>query len=193
MRAAVWMALLAGVCAAQERPVAGYFCDGAGALRVLEGVEGAWVARIAVAEGVLSAGYDGRALWYKTERALHVRNGDGPWLSLEAPGGKAEARRSRDGQIERFVFPEAKLAAGWHGEKLGDLVEWDGDEEAAEEWLDAEWRLARKESGLYAWRAGLEPVLVPMAEAVTFQLFVRNGTQETAVGSSFVMPPAAPG
>lgn len=185
-------ALLA--CQAQELPLAGVFRDDCGALRALQGIEGAWVSPVLIPEGVDSAGYNGRWLWYKAGRDLHVRNPQGHWAAVPAPGGTAAGQFSSGGDLAGFVFPEVALAARWDIETmiLGGLSAWNGELPRTES-LGENLLLLRREGGLWAWRPGSDPVLIPLAEAVSFQLFHRDGQNETVVGAAFSLPPAAPG
>lgn len=189
---------LCGTTSAQQRPVAGYFCDGRGALRALVGVPGAWEAPILVPEGVVSAGYDGRLLWYKTEDSLHVRHPGGEWLVWPAPGGPAAARFSHETGRWLFHFPLTDQLAGLDpGSHELVFLDREGDPSAAA----AEWPEVIGE-GLVAERSGDavlvrdpdgQTFLIPLSEAPGFQLFLVENGVEKPVGSSFVMPPAAPG
>lgn len=184
------------LCHAQEMPVAGMFRDDQGALRVLQGIEGAWVAPILIPQGVDSAGSNGQWMWYKTGTELHLRNLQGGWAVVSAPEGAAEARFNPGGLLEGFVFPEAGLAACWLIEgKLGELRAWAKDPDAPlpPQPIGENLYLLRQGGSLLAWRAGSDPILIPLADAVSFQLFLRDGQNEVAVGSSFAMPSAAAG
>lgn len=181
----------------QQQPVAGYFCDGQGALRALVGVPGNWQAPIVVPEGVLSAGYNGRLLWYKTEHSLWIRSDPDEWLSFEAPSGPAKARFDSDGQVWLFWFPASGGVAVFDP-AAGELRrEVPLSTRAAEpdwpEQIGPELSMERRDSTLLAKDSGGRSSLLPLAETPVFQLFlVENGT-EKPVGTSFVMPPAAPG
>lgn len=198
MKRLMMLAAWAGVlCLGQEAPVAGVFRDGAGALRVLKGVDGAWVAPVAVPEGVVSAGSNGRWLWYKTQNELRVRGPRDGWAAVAAPAGAAAAVFARDGRLTGFVFPEAGLAAEWREEAmaLDEARTWSSDagDPMPEEQVGEDLYLVRRDGAILVRRAGLEPVLIPLAETVTFQLFQRNGETETAVGAALTLPAAAPG
>lgn len=186
----------ATLCPAQEIPVAGLFRDDQGALRVLQGVEGAWTARLVIAQGVDSAGSNGQWMWYKTGAELHVGNRQDGWTVVSAPQGAAAARFNSDGRLEGFVFPEAGLAATWLADgTLGELRPWaeDAGEPLPPQPIGERLFLLRRDGALLAWRAGSGPVLIPLAETPSFQLFLRDGQNETAAGSAVTMPPAAAG
>lgn len=184
------------LCHAQETPVAGVFRDDQGALRVLQGIEGAWTAPVVIPQRVDSAGSNGQWMWYKTGTELHVRNRHGGWTVESAPEGSAAARFNSGGLLEGFIFPEAGLAAPWVTDgKLGELRAWTEDPDAPipPQPIGENLFLLRRSGSLLAWRAGSDPILIPLAEAVSFQLFLRDGQNEVAVGSSFAMPSAAAG
>lgn len=174
---------------AQTTPVAGIFHDGKGALRTLQGTEGAWTAPILVSQGVLSAGYSGKTLWYKTETELHVI--DGEEVVFPVPSGKAVARFNETGDLVEVFFAGGEHAL-WRGRSLEFL---DPIEEfpSFPEDLGPGRLLLRRENGLYAWTPGSAPVLIPLAETPSFQLFLRTDDAEVPVGSSFKMPASAVG
>jgi hypothetical protein len=189
--------LCAFAASAQERPVTGYFCDGRGALRALVGLPGAWEAPIVVSEGVMSAGYDGRLLWYKTRDRLHVSLGRGDWLDLEAPDGPASAISDRGSGTWLFRFHATEEVAELDPAG-GRLIFRENIRELLSE---TEWPEVIGE-GYVAERNGEDLIVrdadgrtfsVPLAETPDFQLFLVEGGTEKAVGNSFVMPPAAPG
>ncbi len=191
------LAAAALLCGAQELPVTGIFRDPHGALRVLQGIEGAWVAPVVIPQGVDSAGYNGRWMWYKAGADLFVRDPQGRWAVVPAPVGSAAALYSSGGRLEGFVFADAGQTAAWMAGtmSLGTPEPW--REEAATtlplESLGEDLYLLRRDNALLAWRPGADPVLIPLAEAVSFQLYHRDGQSELAVGSAFSLPPAAPG
>ncbi|MGC8760085.1 MAG: hypothetical protein ACP5VC_08995 [Bryobacteraceae bacterium] len=189
--------LTASVATAQERPVAGYFCDGKGALRALVGWPGHWESPVVVPEGVRSAGYDGRLLWYKTENRLWIRtSGSGNWLEFAVPEGSAAARFERDRGVVLFFFGSTNEVAEF------DLSEWRlrflESEEAANEpdWpevIGAGYVLERSGEGILVRDSEGVTSAVPLADTPVFQLFLVDAGVEKPVGSSFTMPPAAPG
>ncbi|GEM_PF-858076 len=181
---------------AQERPVRAVFRDSQGALRLLHGVEGAWTAPILVPEGVLSAGFNGKTLWYKGAAALHVRTSDGRWISVPAPEGRAIGTYDEAGNLSEFYFPESAQSALWLSDRLGPLESKAGEPPPSDalEPIGDNFFAIRKDSSILAWRPGAEPVLIPLAEVPLFKLFLRGtGNTETGVDASFTMPPAAPG
>jgi hypothetical protein len=189
------MALLfATAVAAQERPVVGFFADGKGALRALVGAPGAWEAPTVIPEGVLSAGFEGRLLWYKTAETLFVCSRDTGCRSFAAPEGPARSwLSSRDGSVW-FFFPRSAQSATLddRGEKLQYTEEQPPEESVAEQ-IGPGVRAVRRDGELLAlWEDGTSAV-VPLAEVPSFQLLFRDGTNEAPVGDSFAMPPAAPG
>lgn len=175
--------------AAQTTPTDGIFHDGHGALRRLQGTEGAWVAPILVPSGVLSAGYNGQTLWYKTETELHVIGG--AEVVVPAPPGPAAAKFNESGDLDEIYFAGGQHAL-WRG---GGLQFLDPVEEVPhfEEDLGPGRVLLRRGGALYAWTPGSAPVPFPLAETPSFQLVNRDGETNVPVGSSFAMPPAAVG
>ncbi|MBN9658303.1 MAG: hypothetical protein J0H49_08995 [Acidobacteria bacterium] len=174
---------------AQTTPVAGIFHDGKGALRTLQGTEGAWTAPILVPHGVLSAGYSGKTLWYKTETELHVF--DGEETSVPAPSGQATARFNETGDLVEVFFASGEHAL-WRGHAL-EFLDPIAESPTFPEALGPGKFLLRRESGLYAWTPGSAPVLIPLAETPSFQLFLRTDEAEVAVGTSFRLPEAGVG
>lgn len=178
---------------AQNRPIRGYFADGRGALRALAGAPGAWEAPVIIPEDVLSAGYDGRLLWYKTAKHLFLCSDEEGCQSFEAPEGPAHKLESgNDGRLS-FYFPLADQLA------------------AIDKGRDPEFTIVEKEldphpeqigPGLHAVREGDQilartddgsATVVPLAEVPSFRLLFRDGNNETPVGDTFTMPPAVPG
>lgn len=174
---------------AQTTPVAGIFHDGKGALRSLQGTEGAWTAPILVPHGVLSAGYSGKTLWYKTETEFHVL--DSEETTVPAPSGPATAKFNESGDLVEVFFAGGEHAL-WRGrwlEFLNPIEEFPSFPED----LGPGRLLLRRETGLYAWTPGSAPVLIPLAETPSFQLFLRTDDAEVPVGTAFRMPAAAVG
>ncbi len=174
---------------AQTTPVAGIFHDGKGTLRTLQGTEGAWTSRILVPYGVLSAGYSGKTLWYKTDAELHVL--DGEETVVPAPPGPAAAKFSETGDLVEIYFAAGEHAA-WRGHAL-EFLDPVTEVPSFPEDLGPGRLLVRNAGGLYAWTPGAVPVLIPLAETPSFQLFHRTGEAEVLVGASFQMPAAAVG
>ncbi len=188
------LAFVTVLCCAQEVPVGGYFRDAQGALRALQGVEGAWTAPIVVPEGVLSAGYSGKTLWYKTADSLHVRVDGGDWAAVTAPRGSAQAVFDPAGGLAEVHFPEAGVSARWDptAQELSVLQVREVD--PAPEQIAADLFLRRDGDSLLAWRPGGEAFALPMADPPLFQLFFRNSDgAETLVTDTFTLPPTAPG
>jgi hypothetical protein len=182
------------LCSAQEVPIGGYFRDAHGALRALQGVEGAWTAPILVPEGVLSAGYSGKTLWYKTADTLHVRVDGADWVAVPAPEGSAQAAFDTAGALAEVHFPEAGVSARWDSmmQALGPLQV--RTMEPAPEQIAAGLFLRRDGDSLAAWRAGGDAFALPLADPPLFQLFFRNPDgSESIVTDSFTLPPTAPG
>lgn len=178
----------------QQHPVRGYFADGHGALRALTGTPGAWQAPVLVPDGVLSAGYDGEILWYKTPRQLHLWRPGGLWVSLQAPEGPAYARRTGpDGRVQ-FLFPASgEIGTLDSATELLHIQKIDLGETQWPEWIGPGLKVLRRGGQVLAIDADGAASLVPLAELPPFQLFHRDGTTEVPVSGSFVMPPAAPG
>lgn len=187
--------VLAGLAVhGQERPVRGYFADGRGALRALTGAPGAWEAPAIVHEGVLSAGYDGEILWYKTHDSLHVWRSGGSWATYAAPEGPARARRSDVGESIDFLFPATGEAGRLDLQSFILQIEKKGEDGADwTEWIGPDLKAIRTAEGLAALGSDGTATLVPLAELPPFQLLHRDGTSEVPVSGTFVMPPAAPG
>lgn len=186
---------LAGLTAGgQDRPVHGYFADGKGALRALTGTPGAWEAPILIPEGVLSAGYDGELLWYKTQDRIHVWRSGGSWASIPAPEGPARAKRDAEGDGIEFLFLDSGETGRLDlaneilhiGHFLAEDTEWP-------EWIGPGLKGVREQGELLAVDADGRATLVPLAELPPFQLLHRDGSAEVPVSGTFVMPPAAPG
>ncbi|WP_321475799.1 hypothetical protein [uncultured Paludibaculum sp.] len=174
---------------AQTTPVAGIFHDGRGALRSLQGTEGAWVAPILVPSGVVSAGYSGKTLWYKTESELHVISGEE--IVVPAPAGPVVAKFNETGDLSEIYFASGERAR-WLGRGL-EFVESVDEVPSLPEDLGPGRLLIRRDGVLYAWSPGSAPVLVPLAEIPSFQLFSRADEAELPVGSAFLMPPSPVG
>lgn len=170
-------------------PVAGIFHDGQGALRILQGTEGAWVAPILVPSGVLSSGFSGRTLWYKTETELHVLRGEE--TVTPAPPGPAAATFNDSGDLDEIYFSNGAHAR-WRNGSLESLYPVEELPSFLED-LGPGRLLLRRGEALFAWTPGSAPVLIPQAETPSFQLFSRDGETEIQVGSSFRMPGAAVG
>lgn len=182
------------LCSAQEVPVTGYFRDAQGALRALQGVEGAWTAPILVPDGVLSAGYSGSTLWYKTADFLYVRVDGADWTTAPAPAGPAQATFDAAGALAEVHFAEAGVSARWdtQAQQLGALQV--QTVEPAPEQIAAGLFLNRDGAALHAWRTGAEAFVLPLAAPSLFQLFFRDpDAGETPVVDSFTLPPTAPG
>jgi len=193
-----WLALLSmQPSLSQERPVHGYFHDGRGALRALVGVAGAFESPVVVPEGVLSAGYDGQLLWYKTRDRLHLRWVGGRKAELPAPPGEAAGRLdpSTGTWLFRFIttnevfrLDPGRVELGL--EPAGEFLDSEGPWiEQAGEGLTVE----RLEDGIAIRTTDGRFAVVPLAEVPTFQLLTVENGKETPVGTTFVMPPAAPG
>lgn len=188
------LALATVVCSAQETPVSGYFRDAQGALRALQGVDGAWTAPVVIPEGVLSAGYSGRTLWYKSADALQVRTDGAGWVAVSAPLGPAQAAFDGNGALAEVYFPDAGVSARWDSE-AGELSQYQFQTvDPAPEQIAAGLFLRRDEDRLLGWRAGGETFVLPLADPPLFQLYLRNsdGT-ETLVAGSVTFPVTAPG
>lgn len=194
LREVALLVLVAGVCWGQEMPVGGYFRDAAGALRELRGVEGAWTAAVVVPEGVLSAGYSGRTLWYKTAERLYVRERGGEWAEAPVPPGPAQGSFDASGGLAEVHFPGAGLSARWESAQA-ELGSWRAASEApAAEQIAPGLFLMSDGPLLLAWRAGLEPVILPLADPSPLRLFLREpGGGEVPVTDPFTFAPAAPG
>jgi hypothetical protein len=195
MRISLIFLICGALAQAQELPVTGAFRDNDGALRLLEGVPGAWTARAVVREGVLSAGSNGRWLWYKTATELHVGTRAGDWWHVEAPAGPARGEFSATGEPRLFHFPEAGQQAAWQADSgtLGQLEPaWIEVEEPLEQ-LGELWWVARRDGLLFARAENGTEVMLPLAEAATFQLYARSGTTETLVNGGITLPAAAAG
>lgn len=194
MKSICLLVFAATLCSAQEVPVSGYFRDAHGALRALQGVEGAWTAPILVPDGVLSAGYSGKTLWYKTVDSLHVRVDGADWVAVPAPDGPAQATFAADGGLAEVQFPEAGVSAGWDqdAQALGSLQAW--EVEPAPEQIAAGLFLRRDGAALSAWRDGAEAFVLPLADPPLFQLFLRDARGgETPVTDNLEFPATAPG
>lgn len=185
--------LLSHTAAAQNRPVRGYFADGRGALRVLVGAPGAWEAPIVIPEGILSAGFDGRLLWYKTATQLVLCSTQDGCRFLTAPEGPAFLRSGRDGELSWF-FPAIRQVGSIDQEsQLLQYSDIDGEPEPEPERIGPGLRAAHDNATLLALGDDGSSSLVPLAEVPSFQLLYRDGTKEVPVGESFRLPPAAPG
>lgn len=179
---------------AQERPVKGYFADGRGALRVLLGTQGAWEAPMVIPEGVLSAGFDGKWLWYKTQDRLYLKESQGMERSFPAPEGPATARRNRETGRMQFAYSATGEVVEFDGEsQLLHIAEIAAGEENWAEWIGPGLRLLRTSEGVFSVDEGGRTTLLPLAELPPFQLLHRDGTAEVPVSGTFLMPPAAPG
>ncbi len=186
---------MAGLAAdGQERPVRGYFADGKGALRALVGTPGAWEAPVVVPEGVLSAGYDGEVLWYKTHDRVHFWPSGGSWASCPAPEGPALAKRGEDGESIEFLFEATGEVGRLDAPNHFLQIEKRGETEAGwQEWIGPGLSLIRTEGELTAVDSDGISTQIPLAELPPFQLLHRDGSSEVLVSGTFVMPPAAPG
>lgn len=189
--------LAVGSMNAQERPVAGYFWDGRGALRALVGWPGHWESPVVVPEGVLSAGYDGQLLWWKTADRLWIRMPrSGEWLEFAVPEGPAAARFEREQGIVRFFFSSTNEVSEFDlSERQFRFLE---PEESANEpdWpevIGAGYVLERSGDSILVRDSEGVTSAVPLADTPVFQLFLVEAGVEKPVGSSFTMPPAAPG
>ncbi|MGJ5815180.1 hypothetical protein [Paludibaculum fermentans] len=174
---------------AQSTPVVGIFHDGKGALRTLRGTEGAWTAPILVPAGVLSAGYSGTTLWYKTETELHVI--DGNETVVPTPPGPMAAKFNEAGDLEEIFFAGGEHAL-WRRNAL-EFLDPVAEVPCFPEDLGPGRLLVRAEGALYAWLPGSAPVVIPLAETPSFQLFNRADEAELPVGASFLMPGSAVG
>ena len=194
MKRIALLAFLALLGRAQELPVSGYFRDTQGALRALQGVQGAWIAPILVPDGVLSAGYSGKTLWYKTDDVLHVRTDGADWVRVTAPAGPAQARFDDSGALAEVHFLEAGVSARWDSQ-TGELGVLQFQEIAPmPEQISADLFLRRDRESLFATRAGETPFALPLADPPLFQLFRRDaGGAETPVADSITMPATPPG
>lgn len=192
----VWL-LLAGAVWSQERPVTGYFCDGQGALRALVGVPGAWEAPILIPEGVLSGGFDGRLLWYKTADRLWIRTESGRWLDFAVPDGPASLRYAEEQDRWLFHFSSTNEVAVFYPnrEELAFQPREvpDASTTVWPERVSADYTLVRRSGAILLADSGGTAYALPLAESPGFQLFLVENGAEKPVGSSFVMPPAAPG
>lgn len=188
------LAWVGTVSSGQQHPVRGYFADGKGALRALTGAPGAWQAPVMVPDGVLSAGYDGEVLWYKTRGQLHLWRAGGSWAVYPAPEGPARARRAESGEGIEFLFPDTgeigvpDSAAGLLQIKTNATEEFEWPES-----IGPGLKAVRQEGEVLAVDADGTASLVPLAELPPFQLLHRDGTTEVPISGSFVMPSAAPG
>lgn len=187
---------IVSLMAAQQKPVEAIFTDLEGNLRLLCGVEGAWETPLLVPGGVLSSGYNGRSLWFKTRDHLHIRSTAGEWSVLDAPPGAAAARFASSGDPALFYFPGAAAWAQWSPETR-TLQFLDSPPELDPAWpeiIGPDLVVHRRPGTIVAVRSSsATALLLPLAELPSFQLFFRDGTAEVAVGASFTMPPAAPG
>lgn len=189
--------LAVGSMNAQERPVAGYFWDGRGALRALVGWPGHWESPVVVPEGVLSAGYDGQLLWWKSADRLWIRMPrSGEWLAFAAPEGPAAARFEREPGIFRFFFSSTKEVSEFDLSER-QLRPMEPKESANEpDWpevIGAGYVLERSGDSILVRDSEGVTSAVPLADTPVFQLFLVEAGAEKPVGSSFTMPPAAPG
>jgi len=186
--------LLALPGAAQQRPVRGYFADGHGALRALVGAPGAWEAPIVIPEGILSAGFDGRLLWYKTENQLNLCRESTGCRSLPAPEGTARVATLAEEQAVLFFFPATGQTARLDEESLElHYSENETIPEDSPEQIGPGLTAIRQQGGVSAVEADGAATWVPLAEVPVFELLFRDGTNEVPVGESFALPPAAPG
>ena len=183
--------------AAQERPVQGYFHDGQGALRALIGVLGALQSPVVVPEGVLSAGFDGQLLWYKTRDELHLRWADGRQMDLSAPPGEAAGRLQPETGTWLFRFKTTNEIFRIDPERLSLGLELTGEfGEAESPWIEQAGEgltVERFEGGIGIRSRDDRFTVVPLAEVPAFQLLTVDNGKEVPVGTTFVMPPAAPG
>jgi hypothetical protein len=187
-------ALLATAALGQERPVQGYFADGRGALRALVGTPGAWETPVVIPEGVHSAGFDGRLLWYKTDHHLFLCYPDSGCHSESAPEGPAMARRMPSDEAIWFFFPSASQWARFDSDlKVLQFAEMDVAPDAEPEQIGPGLRAMREDGRILAIGEDGSSAWVPLAEVPAFQLFFRDGNAEVPVGDSFTMPSAAPG
>ncbi len=194
MRSLILLTAVGLLAQAQELPVVGAFRDDAGALRLVEGVPGAWTARALVREGVLSAGSSGCWIWYKTATELHVGTRDGEWRHVPAPEGPARGEFAATGEPARFLFPKTGEQAEWlaGADALGELRPAWIDEVEPPAQLGERWQVVRSAGVLAARDANGAEWTLPLAEAKQFDLYARGAT-ETLVADSFVMPAAVPG
>jgi len=181
----------------QERPVHGYFHDGRGALRALVGVPGAFQSPVVVPEGVLSAGFDGQLLWYKTRDQLHLRWGDGREADLPAPPGEAAGRLEPETGTWLFRFKTTNEVFRIDPERLSLGLESAAEfGEAESPWIEQAGEgltVERFEGGIGIRSSDGRFAVVPLAEVPSFQLLTVENGKEVPVGATFVMPPAAPG
>lgn len=179
---------------AQDRPIRGYFADGRGALRALAGAPGAWEAPVIIPEDVLSAGYDGRLLWYKAAKHLFLCSEEVGCRSFEAPEGPAHKLESGNHARLSFHFPLAGQLAVWDAEGKQLQYSYVGDEaEPVLEQIGPGLHAVRKGDQILAKTDDGSASLVPLAEIPSFRLLFRDGNNEVPVGESFSLPPAAPG
>lgn len=179
---------------AQDRPIRGYFADGRGALRALVGAPGAWEAPIILSEGVLSAGYNGRLLWYKMESHLFLCPVEAACRRFAAPGGPAYELRLGDKDGPVLYFPLAGQLASM--DPAGTELQYSYIEDRFEpdaEAIGPGLRAVRQEGQILAVADDGSATLVPLAEVPSFRLLFRDGNNEIPVGESFTLPPAAPG
>lgn len=185
---------LAVAALGQERPVQGYFADGQGALRALVGAPGAWETPVVIPEGVLSAGFDGRLLWYKTDRHLFLCLPDSGCRSESVAEGPAMARRIPADEAVWFYFPSASQWARFDSDShVLHFEEIDATPDAEPEQIGPGLRALREDDRILAIGEDGSSAWVPLAEVPAFQLFFRDGNAEVPVGDSFTMPSAAPG
>lgn len=186
--------VLSPSAAAQDRPVRGYFADGQGALRALVGAPGAWEAPVVIPEGVLSAGFDGRLLWYKTNTQLVLCSNGSACRYLTAPEGPAQAHASHDPARLSYYFPSVRQLATVdpEAEKL-QTSDIDAAPAPEPERIGPGLLVIREGGHLLALDDDGSSSLVPLAEVPSFQLLYRDGASEVPVGESFRLPPAAPG
>lgn len=185
--------LLCLPAAAQDRPVRGYFADGRGALRALVGAPGAWEAPVVIPEDVLSAGFDGRLLWYKTPSQLVLCSTQDGCRFLTAPEGPAFLHPDRDGALS-WYFPAIRQVASIDPEsQILQYSDIDDEPEPEPERIGPGLRAARGNGTLLAICDDGFSSLVPLAEVPSFQLLFRDDTKEVPVAESFRLPPAAPG
>ncbi|HEY3442601.1 MAG TPA: hypothetical protein VGK29_17710 [Paludibaculum sp.] len=193
MKGLCLLAIATVVCSAQEVPVSGYFRDAQGALRALQGVDGAWTAPVVIPQGVLSAGYSGSTLWYKSADELHVRADGAGWVAVPAPPGPAQAVFDSTGALAEVYFLDAGVSARWDS-LAGELSEYQFQTvELAPEQISAGLFLRRNEDRLLGWRAGGETFVLPLADPPLFLLFLRNsdGT-ETLASDTVTFPGTSP-
>lgn len=196
MRTVLWLLplLLPLPGAAQQRAVRGYFADGSGALRALVGAPGAWEAPVLIPDGVLSAGFDGLRLWYKTADQLILCREDVGCRAVSAPQGSARASGAAGEAAIRFFFPATGQVARLEEDNFelhyseNEIVPEDAPEQ-----IGPGLTAIRRKDELVAVEADGTATFVPLAEVPSFHLLVRSGASEVPVSESFRMPPAAPG